>query len=89
MLLKQNGEKSDFPVLVNLFGTVERVAWGIEQETRNIARTWRNSRLYETTYATRRLERSRQHVPIAQDCDGNETKNSLQCTMSRNSARRG
>ena len=31
-VIKQNGEKSDFPVLVNLFGTVERVAWGIEQK---------------------------------------------------------
>jgi 4-hydroxy-3-polyprenylbenzoate decarboxylase len=27
-----NGEKSDMPVLVNLFGTVERVAWGMERD---------------------------------------------------------
>ena len=25
------GEKSDFPVLANLFGTVERVAWGMNK----------------------------------------------------------
>ena len=25
----ENGEKSSMPVLVNLFGTVERVAWGM------------------------------------------------------------
>ena len=35
-VIKANGEKSDFPVLVNLFGTVERVAWGIEQEPRTL-----------------------------------------------------
>lgn len=27
-----NGERYDMPVLVNLFGTVERVAWGMERE---------------------------------------------------------
>jgi 4-hydroxy-3-polyprenylbenzoate decarboxylase len=27
-----NGEPADMPVLVNLFGTVERVAWGMERE---------------------------------------------------------
>ncbi|MBT7265347.1 MAG: UbiD family decarboxylase [Rhodospirillaceae bacterium] len=29
---RENGEKYDFPMLVNLFGTVERVAWGMERE---------------------------------------------------------
>ena len=31
-VIKKNGEKSNYPVLVNLFGTVERVAWGMGQE---------------------------------------------------------
>ena len=31
-----NGETFEIPVLVNLFGTVERVAWGIEQEPENL-----------------------------------------------------
>ena len=30
--LRADGSKSDMPVLVNLFGTVERVAWGMERE---------------------------------------------------------
>jgi len=31
-VVRENGEKYDQPVLVNLFGTVERVAWGMERE---------------------------------------------------------
>ena len=31
-----NGETFEIPVLVNLFGTVERVAWGMEQEPENL-----------------------------------------------------
>ncbi len=30
-VLNERGEKSDMPVLVNLFGTVERVAWGMDR----------------------------------------------------------
>ncbi|MBL4720533.1 MAG: UbiD family decarboxylase [Alphaproteobacteria bacterium] len=31
-VVNENGDKSDMPVLVNLFGTVERVAWGMGRE---------------------------------------------------------
>ncbi len=31
-VVTETGEKSDMPVLVNLFGTVERVAWGMGRE---------------------------------------------------------
>ncbi|PCI50456.1 MAG: hypothetical protein COB49_03930 [Alphaproteobacteria bacterium] len=31
-VIKSDGSKSDMPVLVNLFGTVERVAWGMGRE---------------------------------------------------------
>ncbi len=31
-VIKENGEKYNMPMLVNLFGTVERVAWGMERE---------------------------------------------------------
>jgi len=31
-VLNERGEKADMPVLVNLFGTVERVAWGMNRE---------------------------------------------------------
>ncbi|WP_339862038.1 UbiD family decarboxylase [Paremcibacter congregatus] len=31
-VIKEDGSKSDMPVLVNLFGTVERVAWGMNRE---------------------------------------------------------
>ena len=30
--IKADGTRSPMPVLVNLFGTVERVAWGMERE---------------------------------------------------------
>ncbi len=31
-IVNERGEKSDMPVLVNLFGTIERVAWGMNRE---------------------------------------------------------
>jgi len=31
-VIRADGERSDMPVLVNLFGTVERVAWGMNRE---------------------------------------------------------
>ncbi len=31
-VIKENGEKFNLPVLVNLFGTIERVAWGMGRE---------------------------------------------------------
>lgn len=31
-VINENGEKSNMPILVNLFGTVERVAWGMNRE---------------------------------------------------------
>ena len=31
-VVRRDGRRSDMPVLVNLFGTVERVAWGMERE---------------------------------------------------------
>ena len=31
-VVRADGTRSDIPVLVNLFGTVERVAWGMDRE---------------------------------------------------------
>src|SRR5271168_3028701 len=31
-VVRSDGRRSDIPVLVNLFGTVERVAWGMDRE---------------------------------------------------------
>ena len=31
-VVRKDGSRSDMPVLVNLFGTVERVAWGMDRE---------------------------------------------------------
>tara|TARA_B100000315_G_scaffold257770_1_gene307650 strand:+ start:2877 stop:4385 length:1509 start_codon:yes stop_codon:yes gene_type:complete len=35
-VIRENGEKYDLPMLVNLFGTVERVAWGMEREPQTL-----------------------------------------------------
>ncbi len=35
-VLKADGTRSEMPVLVNLFGTVERVAWGMEREPKDL-----------------------------------------------------
>ena len=43
-VVRADGERYDMPVLVNLFGTVERVAWGMDREPRpscaRSARRW-------------------------------------------------
>jgi 4-hydroxy-3-polyprenylbenzoate decarboxylase len=35
-VVRDDGERSDIPVLVNLFGTVERVAWGMDREPQEL-----------------------------------------------------
>src|SRR5215510_8570237 len=35
-VVSQDGRRYDMPVLVNLFGTVERVAWGMEREPKQL-----------------------------------------------------
>ena len=35
-IIKADGTKSDIPMLVNLFGTIERVAWGMGCEPENL-----------------------------------------------------
>src|SRR5437667_10594648 len=35
-VVRQDGGKSAMPVLVNLFGTVERVAWGMDREPQQL-----------------------------------------------------
>src|SRR2546428_11859439 len=35
-VVRQDGGRSAMPVLVNLFGTVERVAWGMDREPRQL-----------------------------------------------------
>ena len=37
-VVRADGTRSDMPVLVNLFGTVERVAWGMDREPARAAR---------------------------------------------------
>ena len=38
-VIRADGARSDMPVLVNLFGTVERVAWGMDREPDSCARS--------------------------------------------------
>ncbi|HEU5093693.1 MAG TPA: UbiD family decarboxylase, partial [Reyranella sp.] len=35
-VVRDDGRRSDIPVLVNLFGTVERVAWGMDREPQGL-----------------------------------------------------
>ena len=35
-VVRDDGERSEIPVLVNLFGTVERVAWGMDREPQEL-----------------------------------------------------
>ena len=44
------GKQIDIPVLVNLFGTVQRVAKGINKKPDELnERTWKNSGIFKTT----------------------------------------
>ena len=45
------------PVLVNLFGTVERVAWGMDREPHQLREIGRDTCLSEAARAARRLAR--------------------------------
>ena len=58
------------PVLVNLFGTVERVAWGMDREPQRAARDRRDARLSEAAGAAGRLARGARHAAAAADGDG-------------------
>ena len=52
-----DGQRSPIPVLVNLFGTVERVAWGHGPGTPSAARGRRDASLSEAARTAGRLER--------------------------------
>ena len=56
---------SPMPVLVNLFGTVERVAWGMDREPARAARDRRDTGLSEAARAARRLARGARHAAAA------------------------
>ena len=42
-VVRPDGGTYEMPVLVNLFGTVERVAWGMDREPHSCARSARPS----------------------------------------------
>ena len=52
-----DGRKARMPVLTNLFGTVERVAWGMDREPAPAARSRPHAGLPETAGAAGRLAR--------------------------------
>ena len=56
-VVRPDGGRYDMPVLTNLFGTVERVAWGMDREPRSAARGRRDAGLPEPARAAGRLAR--------------------------------
>ena len=69
-VVRTGGGSYAMPVLVNLFGTVERVAWGMDREPQRPARDRRDARLPEAAGAARRLARGARHAAAAADGDG-------------------
>ena len=66
-------QRSPCPVLVNLFGTVKRVAWGMEPRApHRAARGRRDAGLPAPARAARRLARGAGHAAAGQDRDGDE-----------------
>ena len=60
-----DGGRYDMPVLVNLFGTVERVAWGMDREPAPAARGRRDAGLPAPARAAGRLARGARHAAAA------------------------
>ena len=67
---REDGGSYAMPVLVNLFGTVERVAWGMDREPHELARDRRDARLSEAAGAARRLARGARDAAAAAHRDG-------------------
>ena len=67
-------QRYDMPVLVNLFGTVERVAWGMNREPQPAARARRDAGLPEPAGAARRLARGARDAAAAEDGAGDEAQ---------------
>ena len=42
-VVRPDGSRYEMPVLINLFGTVERVAWGMDREPHRVARRRRDA----------------------------------------------
>ena len=66
-VVRADGTRYDMPVLVNLFGTVERVAWGMDRDARRAARDRRDARLPAPARAAARLARGARAAAAGQD----------------------
>ena len=71
-VVRADGTRSDMPVLVNLFGTVERVAWGMDREPHQLRAGRRDPGLPAPARAARRLARGARHAADAAHRDGDE-----------------
>ena len=79
---RETGGSYAMPVLVNLFGTVERVAWGMDREPQQLARDRRDARLSEAAGTARRLARGAGDAAAAAHRDGDAPAHGRRRTVS-------
>ena len=84
---REAGGNYAMPVLVNLFGTVERVAWGMDREPRP-AGDRRDIRLSEAAGAARRLARGAGDAAAAAHGHGDAPAHRRRCPMPGNRVKR-
>ena len=77
----QDGKRYDMPMLVNLFGTVERVAWGMDREPGQLRELGETARLPEAAGAAGRLARGAGHAAHGQDGHGDEAEDRGRCAL--------
>ena len=73
-VLFENVEGSAMPVLTNLFGTVERVAWGMNREPHQLRELGETAGLPQAAGAARRLARGARDGAAAQGGAGDEAE---------------
>ena len=64
-VIREDGTKSPMPVLINLFGTVERVAWGMDREPHELRQVGETLAFLKQPEPPRGLKEAFQLLPLA------------------------
>ncbi len=70
----RDGKRYEMPMLVNLFGTVERVAWGMDREPNELRAVGETLAFLKQPEPPRRLARSDGDVAAGEDRAGDEAE---------------
>ena len=82
-VIRENGDKYASPVLINLFGTVERVAQGLGCTKDTLRALGGNTSVFTTTRTSGWLERGYRHAPNIENGIIHEAQNNPKCAKPR------